>query len=544
MIKLKSLKRFLMVSCLSIHLAYSAEINDLARLQAEIKTVSERVRVCREAHGDVNSVIVLGRTGSGKSTLITHLADRPLVARAGVDGLLALDTEVPLPDFHIGEGIAVGTRIPTSWYDPTYNIVYWDCPGFGDPRGAEADIVNAFSIQQLFQHPSQVKIVIAAEETDLRTRAPGFGALLNQLIETFPDNSQLEHCLSLVVTRQRDVDVLGALGKIYADAEENALFRIPRVKSLVKFLRDNVATRVSCMPYPTAAGAYVSNRASILASIAPEPVLNPDFNIFIPAESRLLVGQLSERMNKEIADYIVGTVSTSIEIQILNMISRLAEKPVLERGEETGLALKTRFSTYVGTLTSVRKDNPQNYIQDLQLFLTSLGVLDSLDNLRRNISIIDFFSQKIGENLHQTSRWKDALGNVIETAGTVMSREEGIISKLYDFSKAPTERINSQYRNTREHPETNRQYGGVFGRNQRNWDVDVRQDVWEQDNTVFPGGIVILDPHTFSYREKCQTRRGERGEGPPPCISGYGWRNSYNVVWTGHEILHGVGSNG
>ena len=503
MLKFKFLKRVLMVSCLSIHLAYSAEeLPDLRRLQGEIQISSQRVRTFREAHGDTNSVIVIGMTGHGKSTLITHLAGMPLVARTSAAGPLALDTEVPLPDFHIGEGSAVGTKIPSSWYDPASGVVYWDCPGFGDPRGAEADIVNAFSIRQLFQEPSRSKIVITVKESDILDRAKSFGGLLKQVIETFPDSRQLEDCLSLVVTRHERVNVLGALGMLYAGAEENALFRIPRVKSLVKFLSDNAATRVSCMPYAAAVGPYVGNRASILASIASSDyVMNPLFNISVPAESGLLVRQLSRQMNAGIAGYIAGTFSSLVEAQLLNIIRRHAE---------TAAAMKARFTVFGEMLGRVRNDNPRNYIQDLQAFLRALEVLDPLDNLTRDEGIIAFFSGIVREPLHETILWKNAL--------------ENIIGRIGDASRAPTSRVNPVHSGHREDDGTWRVVR-CFGRNQQDWQLNVVRDVSEQDSTLFPGiSEPILDPHTLSFTEHYETREGERG--------GSKWRNGYRVVWT------------
>lgn len=251
--KFKNLKRFLMVNCLLIDLTYPsglppAESPELETLQDEIKITEQRVRNCREAYGEKNSIIVIGRTGRGKSTLITHLANVPLMAKLD-DAGFTLDTRSPLPDFHIGKGVAVGTRVPTSWYDSISDSVYWDCPGFGDPRGADTEIINSFSIQQLFQAPSRIKIVIAVQDSDLHIRAENFGSVLRQVIETFPDNSQLERCLSLVITRQRDiVDIKAVLERIHTTAEASEFFSAPRVKSLIKFLKDNAETRVSCMP--------------------------------------------------------------------------------------------------------------------------------------------------------------------------------------------------------------------------------------------------------------------------------------------------------
>jgi hypothetical protein len=76
MLKFKFLNRVLIFSCLSIHLAYSsAEVRDLRRLQDEIQTASQRISAFREAHADTNAVIVIGRTGRGKSGSVASVSE-------------------------------------------------------------------------------------------------------------------------------------------------------------------------------------------------------------------------------------------------------------------------------------------------------------------------------------------------------------------------------------------------------------------------------------------------------------------------------------
>ena len=229
--------------------------------------------------------------------------------------------------------------------------------------------------------------------------------------------------------------------------------------------------------------------------------MNPVFNISVPAASGLLVRQLSRRVNTGIAEYIAGTFSGLVETQFLSIIRRHAE---------TAAAMKARFTVFGEMLGRVRNDTPENYIQDLQAFLRALEVLDPLDNLTRDKEIIAFFSEIVREPLHETILWKNAL--------------ESIIGKIGDASRAPTSRVNPLHSGHREDEGTWRA-AREFGRNQKIWHIDVVRDVSEQDRTIFPGGIVIEDPHTYSRTEKYEVREGERAHP--------GWRGGYRVVWTG-----------
>ena len=303
MLEFKKIKSVALIGFFSLHSSfiYASDAgngeDEMVRLQRDIDSVCGYVRETRGDDPAQPSVIVIGDTGSGKSTLITHLANRPLVAKSLPGRPKFLETEEPLPGFQIGAGIGVGTRMPTAWKDPISNILYWDCPGFHDPRGATTDIVNTFSIQQLFQSPSRVKIVLVAPEPDLEARARNFGNLLNQLTKIFPRNEELTKCLSVVITRQVDA-TFDTFAAIRDSAELAEFFSAPRVRELLGFLADNAATRVSFLPRPLTEGLYAGNRDAILASFATaDYVENPTFHITVPPAAHLYLNQLLNRLD-------------------------------------------------------------------------------------------------------------------------------------------------------------------------------------------------------------------------------------------------------
>ena len=49
----------------------------------------------------------------------------------------------------IGNSVSSSTTVPYPWKDKK-NVVFWDCPGFDDNKGAEQDISNALFIQKIF----------------------------------------------------------------------------------------------------------------------------------------------------------------------------------------------------------------------------------------------------------------------------------------------------------------------------------------------------------------------------------------------------------
>jgi hypothetical protein len=144
----------------------------------------------------------VGATGSGKSTLVHLLADIHLMVRMNAFGGLCLVPERTL--FAVASGPNSVTTMPGFWHDPN-GVVYCDCPGFDDSRGASQEITNAFAIDQLFTEPSRIKILLVTEasETTVR-RGGGFKEQLNRLACQIPDINQLRNSVALVMTKILD----------------------------------------------------------------------------------------------------------------------------------------------------------------------------------------------------------------------------------------------------------------------------------------------------------------------------------------------------
>ena len=242
-------------------------------LQNSIETILDRMNTL-----SVNKrIVVIGPTGSGKTTLFNALSGVELNIHQGSAGSY-LDTKNPLPNFEIARVNNLGTKIPTCGvYEEdnleTNKIAWWDCPGFMDPRGSEADIVNAFAIDRLFQN-AMIKIILVVEESSLTVNRGGnFFELLDKISNSFVNQEQLKECLTLIITKQHYSHPHSLLSE-YAENEgskknngENNVVLSNNRYGILDFLSKN-KDRVACFPYPREnSEVYEFDKEAIIESI-------------------------------------------------------------------------------------------------------------------------------------------------------------------------------------------------------------------------------------------------------------------------------------
>lgn len=297
-------------------------------IQEAGKAVQNQIR--RE-HDSPTRVLVLGTTGSGKSTLVHALAGKNLVVSyTDTEDGFKVDVENGiLPGFRVGHGISSATSIPVSWYDECSNLVYWDCPGFLDSRGVSQEIVNAFAIDQLFSTPSRVKILLTVQASDFEG-ARGMEVIhrFNKLISLVPDLNQLKQSLALVVTKKNSngFDVMRMVGGLLRKAQEELRHRqsdgkpfsdLERAVELLNFLALN-QERVSDFPSPVAIGPFqgFEDREKIVSALQRHSVVNPQhslsfdegvlFNVLMMMEKFCSVPQIIQEWKNVVHDEYRG----------------------------------------------------------------------------------------------------------------------------------------------------------------------------------------------------------------------------------------------
>ncbi|MBS0186117.1 MAG: hypothetical protein JSS34_07250 [Proteobacteria bacterium] len=371
---------------------------------------------------------IVGPVGSGKTILAHLLAGRNLQIRRIPNRGFCLEArthEDRLPGFDIGHGTAAGTRFPAIWQDGHSFIV--DCTGFGDPEGPVTDILNAFSVQQLFQGRN-VKVILAVNEPMIRRRHEyqNLKKLLGDLVGFFRNDEDLKHSLSLVLTQREDID-LGELDlesdrpgqsissfistdvlPYFADDGYLAA-RYERSRSLLRFFAEHPHRVSSLRKAERQEGPFVCDREmeAMRRVIRNADYVNLLVTLEIGRDARDFVATVIRQRNID----LVGYLSTTGSQRITNFCNARIED---RWGSIRELRLFLRgLSTKLRNLSGIPSSDPMRFSTEIR----NARVMDT-DELNTKIQQLSFLrtlNDELDINLvFQTRNWGESLRRIIE----------------------------------------------------------------------------------------------------------------------------------
>ena len=183
-------------------------------------------------------IIVLGRSGVGKSTFLNYLMGCELVMRtrkeltstAEASGISARElSRKSIVVKSVAEGgprdaiMTIGlttksqTFMPDVYIDPDYpTLAYCDCPGFFDTRGSLVNIANAINIRRMLQSASCVKVLLLTKGADMDDKGSHFIKLLQLSTQLFGGISSFASC---------STSVLLGITNVASDEAESAIWK-------------------------------------------------------------------------------------------------------------------------------------------------------------------------------------------------------------------------------------------------------------------------------------------------------------------------------
>jgi hypothetical protein len=306
------------------------------------------------------SILVIGDTGTGKSTLINALLGVKLKATEYEFGIDQYSIR-PIPGEkgpEIGDTSNSVTTIPQLWVKGEY--AFWDCPGFEDTKGPIQDIANAFYINRIFENSKEVKILLVISNSQLigdRTSTK----IVKKFSNIFKDITSIMDSLSVVITKvgtRYKVDKYRGLFR--AIQEEQSESCTENEKIFYEFLANK--GRLELMYAPKEDGIYAINETIINIVHGSKYMKSPQINIPIADSSRSAVYKLIDESKKWLKEYNNQLVK--------KIISSFDSKKDELKNKEVELSLYlSKYYNLVSRLLSTKEDVDKNKLQNYYLIL-------------------------------------------------------------------------------------------------------------------------------------------------------------------------------
>jgi len=255
-------------------------------------------KIPAEAANGKDLVIVVGHTGSGKSTTINYLVGCDIAENENGDVFVKEDSIIP-EEGKIGHGYISETFIPnvTGEHD---GITYVDCPGFKDNRGAEINIANAVNIRNTVKNAHTLKaLFLISYESILSNRAENLKELVGISSDLFNGDD------SLVANKDSVLFGITKTNRIIAEANKKCT-----LKALLSAFSSNgtcekLVDRVVAfdpLEDPVEGGVHRDTLIAMIKNMKPIKEHEKLFNTILLDADRTKLNDISEEISYKITE--------------------------------------------------------------------------------------------------------------------------------------------------------------------------------------------------------------------------------------------------
>lgn len=385
-------------------------------------------------------VVVLGNTGSGKSTLTLLLT--------GVK-LIAVETDTGSGEFVINDENDIisppdkstqsQTIVPNLRIDTEHNTSYYDSAGFEDSRGVDHDLSVTYLIQKLLKFANSVKFVFTIPYSSVRIGGDrhDFKKLARHATALIKNVDKYRDSMALVVTKVEtkvsngqivtDEKTIELIGKFLEQTKSDLNSEEPSIRpNMEKFInifqqkQDNKLNRIQIVRAPTEAGhfnemALPKQERQAIRTILKDTLKytikeDIDFGYSISAESKLKVHSLFEELERNLINDVVN---------IGNDIREFYSQQATQTPDK---------QTLIRNLISVTEQLPKVNADDIDLFRQQLSNATSalkiniqpekLNTLDRHIGFVHYFTSVSDGKLSRAFKISEALKNVTDFLST------------------------------------------------------------------------------------------------------------------------------
>ncbi|XP_047144942.1 uncharacterized protein LOC105846304 [Hydra vulgaris] len=311
------------------------------------KQDAQQLFSCEKVVEGTEHVLVIGPTGSGKSTVIDHLIGTALeCVRVGRNGAQTEIRVMQVVDYcasgtgssavaEIGNNpISSQTNSITPYCNIKNSITYWDFPGFFDSRGELKKMQHAFLTQSFSKVVPKFKILLVIEVAIINTiRGEGFINLLNSLSQLCSAD-QIQDSLSLLITKcdpfdQNSFDTQKQIDEeqtFYVKETFSNFLKEHKASQCTNFLelltRDNMKKKIAFFFKVTTKGPITKDFFQGLDSAveASQPA-NIDFHLSLDATTTKKITIISHLLNSY-AQHITQKSADTQTAEVIKKIQR------------------------------------------------------------------------------------------------------------------------------------------------------------------------------------------------------------------------------
>jgi len=241
--------------------------------------------------------VVLGNTGSGKSTFLNWLAGKKLIVGKG--NKILLEDESDVTAMKIGNTCESMTKYPVSI--EIGEFLFFDLPGFRDSGGVECDLINAVFIKAILEGAKSVRVIFIVSEDEVgANRGELFKKLLKGMEKMFDGENRIIMDSSFLVITKSTQENISSLSEFLEESVpkeyhpylmnwsgRGALFQVkkPMDKQICHSGKTDILRALSCPGQKIThvnIGALYPNDVDAELNMIFNVILDKEFNSFIP----------------------------------------------------------------------------------------------------------------------------------------------------------------------------------------------------------------------------------------------------------------------
>ncbi|CAG8827007.1 36973_t:CDS:2, partial [Gigaspora margarita] len=384
-----------------------------------------------------NAVIIVGETREGKTTLFNYLIGNALFSKENIDcGGFEIYSGIktyigdPLNNININNHSISQTSLPLNQGE------FWDCPGFGDSRSAQQNIINAYSIYMLTKSIKKLKVLIVVSEATITEKSKKkLLKLIQYLGEIFKNNINLVEGLCLVVTQSNNLNLRNVrytLDKILRERNGQESFSESQ-RTILNLLSSRMSP-IAMFNAPREDGLISDqdkleimnciDRISYIENFEPSFSLEPEAEHFIE--------DLIKKFYNDIENFMFGKFYPALQNYIVS---------VIDSHNDTVKKLRKSLNEFIDELKEIISDDKElqkfeNNLTQILLIINRLKRNDLKDELSKKLFQLDFIKVVKTKSIiieGYTDKWYRFIPNLINIiellkSGPEIIKEEQVLT--------------------------------------------------------------------------------------------------------------------